>query len=85
MMGIKGQFYFFCGVTCSSVDRAESDLYNLSSQLFKTLIDVKGRVADSHHFNTDPDQDPSFCCYAELDATFHFNADPDPNLDPAPH
>jgi hypothetical protein len=46
---------------------------------------MKGRVADSHHFNTDPDQDPSFCCYAELDATSYFNADPDPNLDPAPH
>ncbi len=53
------------------------------SLLFLTSLGVKGRVADSHQFNADPD--PSFCCHADLDPTFHFNADPDPDLDPAPH
>ncbi len=37
------------------------------------------RVADSYHFNEDPD--PAFNLNADLDPTFHFNANPDP----APH
>jgi len=36
------------------------------------------RVADPHHFITDPD--PTFHFSADPDPTFHFSADPDPAL-----
>ena len=34
------------------------------------ILEVMTRFADPHHFNADPDLDPSI----------HFNADPDPTL-----
>jgi hypothetical protein len=42
----------------------------------KTFLILRGNVADSHHFDADPDPD----------LTFHSDADPDPsfNFDPDP-
>ncbi len=37
-------------------------------------------VADLHHFDTDPDSDPSFQFYPDPDPTTHFPPDLDPPL-----
>jgi hypothetical protein len=37
-------------------------------------------VADSHHFDANPDPDPACHFDADPDPTFHFDADPDPSF-----
>jgi hypothetical protein len=50
------------------------DLQNLKFlHCFRLL---RGRVADPHHFISDPG--PTFYFNADTDPAFHFNADPDP-------
>ncbi len=39
-------------------------------------------VVDSHHFDADPEADPTYNLDAdtEADPTYHFDADPDPDF-----
>ncbi len=55
-----------------------SNIHAFKQILFKNPIckfHIKTRVANSHHFNVDPD--PSFHFNADPDPVFHSNADPD--------
>ncbi len=60
----------------------EKDFHNEKTRTPRT------RVADPHHFNMDPDPDPSFIFNADPDPNFHFDPDPDLtfhfNADPDP-
>jgi hypothetical protein len=46
-------------------------------RMYKSLF---SSVADPHHFDADPDPDPTCHFNADPDPAFHFNADPDPTF-----
>ncbi len=58
-----------------------SNIHAFKQILLKNPISkfhIKTRVANPHHFNADPDPDPSFRFNAEPDPVFHSKANPDP-------